>query len=384
MAFLQKIEPYVVSGDPIVQQFVLQALEEYPHVPNEWTERLIEKAVRSHGKHREILWDLRNHSLSERALLLLIEGLKREKAGEARPYFNLLDNVEPALAIKYKAELKPYISNGTWELYELLLHGTKEEVWREYERMLALLEGNVSYNDLQFRRTKKIAAALVRNGWMTEAEIDDILQAEKEEWFSFAGVFAVYAAGRLKLEKHIPLLASLLVKDDDILLEEVVSALLGFQSDAVVKAVAPYVEKQESVIFAISVLANTKSTLAVDVLKNAYRREMDDDIKSLLFEALCQQLSEEALPEINEYMEKRRNAAMIDTELIAYGFYRVMGIEHPNLEKWGQIALEKEKRYEQLQHQLPLKVPYRNVNKIGRNDPCPCGSGKKYKKCCGA
>jgi hypothetical protein len=21
---------------------------------------------------------------------------------------------------------------------------------------------------------------------------------------------------------------------------------------------------------------------------------------------------------------------------------------------------------------------------IGRNDPCPCGSGKKYKKCCGA
>lgn len=23
-------------------------------------------------------------------------------------------------------------------------------------------------------------------------------------------------------------------------------------------------------------------------------------------------------------------------------------------------------------------------SKVGRNDPCPCGSGKKYKKCCGA
>jgi len=22
-------------------------------------------------------------------------------------------------------------------------------------------------------------------------------------------------------------------------------------------------------------------------------------------------------------------------------------------------------------------------NKVGRNEPCPCGSGKKYKKCCG-
>ncbi|MCP4388788.1 MAG: zinc chelation protein SecC, partial [Gammaproteobacteria bacterium] len=22
------------------------------------------------------------------------------------------------------------------------------------------------------------------------------------------------------------------------------------------------------------------------------------------------------------------------------------------------------------------------MGKIGRNDPCPCGSGKKYKRCC--
>ena len=28
------------------------------------------------------------------------------------------------------------------------------------------------------------------------------------------------------------------------------------------------------------------------------------------------------------------------------------------------------------------KRPVRNVHKIGRNDPCPCGSGKKYKNCC--
>ncbi len=28
----------------------------------------------------------------------------------------------------------------------------------------------------------------------------------------------------------------------------------------------------------------------------------------------------------------------------------------------------------------PMK---REGEKVGRNDPCPCGSGKKYKKCCG-
>jgi SEC-C motif-containing protein len=26
----------------------------------------------------------------------------------------------------------------------------------------------------------------------------------------------------------------------------------------------------------------------------------------------------------------------------------------------------------------------RAIPKVGRNDPCPCGSGRKYKKCCGA
>jgi SEC-C motif-containing protein len=33
----------------------------------------------------------------------------------------------------------------------------------------------------------------------------------------------------------------------------------------------------------------------------------------------------------------------------------------------------------QLMKQKPIR---REGHKIGRNDPCPCGSGKKYKKCC--
>ena len=31
---------------------------------------------------------------------------------------------------------------------------------------------------------------------------------------------------------------------------------------------------------------------------------------------------------------------------------------------------------------MPAAVT-RDMPKVGRNDPCPCGSGKKYKKCCG-
>jgi uncharacterized protein YecA (UPF0149 family) len=33
--------------------------------------------------------------------------------------------------------------------------------------------------------------------------------------------------------------------------------------------------------------------------------------------------------------------------------------------------------------EVPLLHPTVFSDKAGRNDPCPCGSGKKYKKCCG-
>jgi hypothetical protein len=36
------------------------------------------------------------------------------------------------------------------------------------------------------------------------------------------------------------------------------------------------------------------------------------------------------------------------------------------------------------QHPHTPSEPYRAPRKIGRNGPCPCGSGKKYKKCCGS
>ena len=39
---------------------------------------------------------------------------------------------------------------------------------------------------------------------------------------------------------------------------------------------------------------------------------------------------------------------------------------------------------ETMDSQQPAASAPRTENKVGRNDPCPCGSGKKYKKCHGA
>lgn len=51
------------------------------------------------------------------------------------------------------------------------------------------------------------------------------------------------------------------------------------------------------------------------------------------------------------------------------------------LPQWdGIFSLEKR---EEIQKQYKESKIVRNSNKVGRNDLCPCGSGKKYKKCCG-
>ncbi len=62
---------------------------------------------------------------------------------------------------------------------------------------------------------------------------------------------------------------------------------------------------------------------------------------------------------------------------------RAMGIE-----SWEQVE-EMARRGEPFPNMppfsgMPFIAPYvRNDKKVGRNDPCPCGSGKKYKNCCG-
>lgn len=45
---------------------------------------------------------------------------------------------------------------------------------------------------------------------------------------------------------------------------------------------------------------------------------------------------------------------------------------------------QEEGRWLYVDGEINPKSPPVRVVKIGRNDPCPCGSGKKYKKCCGA
>ncbi|HLX28012.1 MAG TPA: SEC-C metal-binding domain-containing protein [Casimicrobiaceae bacterium] len=52
-------------------------------------------------------------------------------------------------------------------------------------------------------------------------------------------------------------------------------------------------------------------------------------------------------------------------------------------ERQKRWAEEREPSHDSTDDEVAYASPYvRDAPKIGRNDPCPCGSGKKYKKCC--
>lgn len=51
------------------------------------------------------------------------------------------------------------------------------------------------------------------------------------------------------------------------------------------------------------------------------------------------------------------------------------------MEVWNEILTSEQRQQIKKEYNKTRTVV--NENKIGRNEDCPCGSGKKYKKCCG-
>ena len=67
------------------------------------------------------------------------------------------------------------------------------------------------------------------------------------------------------------------------------------------------------------------------------------------------------------------------------GLWTVSSTEHGAFEGYAEARAAYDAAIQQDQSdQERVTAPIRRGQpKVGRNDPCPCGSGKKYKKCCG-
>lgn len=85
---------------------------------------------------------------------------------------------------------------------------------------------------------------------------------------------------------------------------------------------------------------------------------------------------------IEEYDESSQIALDIDFEKL---FFNMLGAEADylySIPAWEKV-LSDEKREEIVKEYKKSRTVVKE-KEPGRNDPCPCGSGKKYKKCCGS
>jgi hypothetical protein len=86
--------------------------------------------------------------------------------------------------------------------------------------------------------------------------------------------------------------------------------------------------------------------------------------------------------ELDDLGEEDAITLDIDFEKLYFNMLKAKADYLYTLEQWDSILTD-EKRQE-ITKAFKKSKTVRKEKQPGRNDPCPCGSGKKYKKCCGA
>lgn len=84
---------------------------------------------------------------------------------------------------------------------------------------------------------------------------------------------------------------------------------------------------------------------------------------------------------IEEMDKDTKVSIVVDLEKLYYNMVAAKADWLYELPQWKEL-LSAEKRKELYLSQKKSNT-IRNEKKVGRNEPCPCGSGKKYKQCCG-
>ena len=86
-------------------------------------------------------------------------------------------------------------------------------------------------------------------------------------------------------------------------------------------------------------------------------------------------------PDLDSLDENSEIDLAINFEKLYYNMLAAKATWLYELKEWDGLLSEAKR----LEIRKSFNEDHRAVsNKVGRNDPCPCGSGKKYKKCCGA
>jgi preprotein translocase subunit SecA len=135
---------------------------------------------------------------------------------------------------------------------------------------------------------------------------------------------------------------------------------------------------KEKALYA-GILKENKPQLAGTVKELADQHRMSTVQMCAFFDGIHECVDK--LPVVAEMEETTEISITIEWERLYKQMVEYKAEALYSLAEWDNI-FPKERQKELYVEQKKSHTIVRNEDKVGRNDACPCGSGKKYKKCC--
>ena len=388
------------SPDPTIMPLAIQAIQTYG-----W-----EEAFRlAHG-----LSDLVQ---TEETFLWLIDQLNRldrpratEDAELCWRLSSIIAAADVSLLMEHEAKvlgleyLEAENTKAIAERLRLLTVDT-ETCWRELEHFCQDSKSSRYLKDVDLPHAIRLVEAIARDDASAERVL--FLLAQRIEDYednpmAWMEGLATRMAGELRLEAAAPMLVAKLLEDSgDYVNEGCQRAFIKVGTDTIVETIcrdwasAPWHYK----LYASSALEHIHSDLTVSKCLELLEREESSDIRVSLIGAALGSFSSDGIGPAWEL--SHRGIHELRRDLV--GAAMLMGLSFPELEQWKDEVKKHDERVKQRMQSLmadpppeakpkspsfdhliepPPQPAIARKEKVGRNDPCPCGSGKKYKKCC--
>ncbi|KSU60993.1 hypothetical protein AS034_15245 [[Bacillus] enclensis] len=389
MNFLEKVEPHLLNEDPIVRKSAARILENTT-LPTEETLFTVLKAIDREGDIEpsdSLLPRVSFLPMSEKGFDEILNRVEALPDNDTRLvfYMRFIRKAESELLVKYKERITRFF--GEEELAEIVkMPGrSKDELMLEFDEVVEALEKDW-HNQTYYDYGKRIIKELVIKGGLDVEDIDKgITDTMSEDGFlTYRGILLLYMAGEMKMDTFIPRMVDFFRNEEegDVALNEVAEVLISIGTAEVVREIEKVALIDSTYFFSIKVLESIKTQEAERALLRLFAKSTDLSQKTILAEALSQHLSVECIPLVEKLVEEGYDETMLTLEDSLYTHCIINKIEHPKLEMWKNHIEAENDRQRSLGPLPPLKQPAAKDVKAGRNDPCPCGSGKKYKKCC--
>lgn len=319
----------------------------------------------------------------------LAQLVSRAEPTLVRPFHDVLASL-PAFDQVYRARVDRRIRlldqdvEGLWNSLEAVCEDGKNEI---YIRDIRWDEGV----DLVEELGRRGSQAVERMMKLIAVKIEDY-ENNPQKWME---PLAIRLAGELRHEPAVLLIVDKLREDGDLLNEECQHAFIKIGTDRVIQAIREVYSKEEwgFRLFASGIFEHVHSDLAVQAGLELLEREEDLELRSWLAHALVGQFSTEGNEAARQVLIDDPDLRELRDSLLAA--CTLTGQDFPELERWRQECEEDRRRIPARAGKLraafsspppppilPLPAARRASERIGRNDPCSCGSGKKFKKCC--